>query len=96
MPGKPGQHPFQYAKFKICECINTNIYRCHFHILRQNGSTIGDPKMCIPERETDGTTYVWSAVTAFLEHDGISPVKACLGSEAISLGRGLSSLCAWI
>lgn len=41
-------------------------------------------------------TYVWSAVTAYLEHEGISPVKACLQSEAISLDGRLSSLCAWI
>lgn len=67
-----------------------------FHKLRQNGSAIGGPKMCVPKGETDGTTYVWSAVTAYLEPDGISPVKACLQSEAISLDGRLSSLCAWI
>lgn len=39
-----------------------------------DGIAIGYPKMHIPKGETDGTTYIQSAVIIYSKHDDILPV----------------------
>lgn len=91
MPGKPRQH--QCCKALTREHISALWTLRSTKVIPQalgeiaHGNTTGQPKMHAPKGEADSTMYmyIWSAVTAYLEYDGILPIKACLEREYAQL-----------